>query len=131
MGAFEFFGRKLFFKLIRFISTLSELYPNNDMENRIDRKDDESLYQPKIHSERIKTLYGLKRATGKPMTVLLDQAIRDLAENAGVIYQVDEEPIFEKVDEETWEDICEYRRLLDQIDYLKSLDEVEQIKNDE
>jgi len=48
------------------------------MENRIDRKDDESLYQPKIHSERIKTLYGLKQATGKPMTVLLDQAIHDL-----------------------------------------------------
>ena len=101
------------------------------MENRIDRKDDESLYQPKIHSERIKALYNLKRATGKPMTVLLDQAIRDLAENAGIVYQLEEEPIFEKVDGETWEDICEYRKLLDQMDYLKCLDEIEQIKSNE
>jgi hypothetical protein len=62
------------------------------MENRIDRKNDESLYQPKIHSERIKALYGLKQATGKPMTVLLDQAIRDLAANYGIIYQFEEEP---------------------------------------
>ena len=101
------------------------------MENRIDRKGDESLYQPKIHSERIRTLYNLKRATGRPMTVLLDQAIRDLAENAGVIYQFEEEPIFEKVDEDTWEDICEYRKLLDQLDYLRCLDEIEQIKKHE
>jgi hypothetical protein len=57
------------------------------MENRIDRKDDESLYQPKIHSERVRALYNLKLATGKPMTVLLDQATRDLAENYGLIYQ--------------------------------------------
>jgi hypothetical protein len=42
------------------------------MENRIDRKNDESLYQPKIHSERIRALYQLKQDTGKPMTVLLD-----------------------------------------------------------
>jgi len=27
------------------------------MENRIDKKEDESLYQPKIHSERIRALY--------------------------------------------------------------------------
>ena len=98
------------------------------MENRIDRKDDESLYQPKIHSERIKALYNLKQATGKPMTVLLDQAIRDLAENYGVIYQFEEEPILEKVEPETWEDIREYRELLDKLEYLKCLDELEKIK---
>jgi len=98
------------------------------MENRIDRKDDESLYQPKIHSERIKTLYSLKEATGKPMTVLLDQAIRDLAANYGVIYQFEEELVLEKVDQETWEDIREYRELLDKVDYLKCLDELEKIK---
>jgi hypothetical protein len=101
------------------------------MENRIDRRDDESLYQPKIHSERIRTLYSLKQATGKPMTVLLDQAIRDLAANYGVVYQFEEEPILEKVEEKTWEDICEYRRLLDQLDYLKCLDELEKIKRNE
>lgn len=64
------------------------------------------------------------------MTVLLDQAVTDLAANYGVIYQFEEEPNFEKADEETWEDICEYRKLLDKLDYLKCLDEVEQIKSD-
>ena len=98
------------------------------MENRISRKDDESLYQPKIHSERIKTLYSLKQATGKPMTVLLDQAVSDLAANYGVIYQFEEEPDMRTVSEETWEDICEYRQLLDKMDYLKKLDELETFK---
>ena len=102
-----------------------------DMENRINRKDDESLYQPKIHSERIKTLYGLKQATGKPMTVLLDQAIRDLAENYHVVYQIEEDPVLEKVEQETWEEIREYRELLDKVDYLKCLDELETLKNHE
>jgi hypothetical protein len=101
------------------------------MENRISRKDDESLYQPKIHSERIKTLYNLKRATGKPMTVLLDQAIRDLAENSGVIYQFEDEPDLRNIEVETWDDIREYRELLDKLDYLKYLDELKQFKNNE
>jgi len=98
------------------------------MENRIDRKNDESLYQPKIHSERVKTLYSLKQATGKPMTVLLDQAIRDLAANYGLIYQFEEEPILEQVDQETWEEICEYRKFLDELEYQRCLDELEKIK---
>jgi hypothetical protein len=98
------------------------------MENRIDRKNDESLYQPKIHSERIRTLYQLKQATGKPMTVLLDQAVADLAANYGIIYQFPEEPVMEKVSKETWEEIREYRELLDQIDYQKCLEELEKIK---
>ena len=99
------------------------------MENRIDRKDDESLYQPKIHSERIKTLYSLKQTTGKPMTVLLDQAIRDLASNYGIIYQTEEEPVLNQVDDETWEEIREYRKFLDDLDYQRQLDELEKIKN--
>jgi hypothetical protein len=98
------------------------------MENKIDRKGDESLYQPKIHSERIRALYQLKQVTGKPMTVLLDQAIRDLAANYGVIYQSQEEPVLEKVEQETWEEIREYRNLLDQLDYQKCLADLEQIK---
>jgi len=101
------------------------------MENRIDRKDDESLYQPKIHSERIRTLYSLKEATGKPMTVLLDQAIADLASNYGVVYQFEQEPILEKVDQETWEDIREYRQLLDKLEYERCLGELEKMKNHE
>ena len=109
---------------------ISEEYPKIDMENRIDRKDDESLYQPKIHSERVKTLYSLKQATGKPMTVLLDQAIRDLAENYGVVYQVEKDPVLVNVEPETWEDVCEYRKFLDELDYQKCVDEVQKIKND-
>ena len=42
---------------------------------RINRKDDGDVYQPKIHSKRIKQLYVLKEVTGVPMTVLLDEAI--------------------------------------------------------
>jgi len=98
------------------------------MENRIDRKDDESLYQPKIHSERVRTLYSLKQATGKPMTVLLDLAIRALAANYGVIYQFEEEPVLEKVEQETWEEIREYRNFLDGLEYQRCLDELEKIK---
>ena len=102
------------------------------MENRIDRKDDESLYQPKIHSERIRALYQLKQQPGKPMTVLLDQAIRELAVNYESEFRPDqnEETVFENVEQETWEEVCEYRELLDRLDYLKCLAEIEKIKND-
>jgi hypothetical protein len=98
------------------------------MENRIDRKNDESLYQPKIHSDRIRELYNLKQVTSLPMTVLLDQAIRDLKANYGVIYQFEEEPVLEQVDQETWEDIREYREFLDRLDYEKCLEELEKIR---
>ena len=103
------------------------------MENRIGRIDDEVLYQPRIHSRRIRTLYQLKQATGKPMTVLLDQAIRDFEASYGVECQPgpEEEPIREKVDTETWEEICEYRQLLDQLDYQKCLAELEKLKGSE
>ena len=50
------------------------------MENRIDRRGDESLYQPKIHSDRIRNLYQIKEMTGIPMTVLVDIAIREFLE---------------------------------------------------
>ena len=101
------------------------------MENRIDRKDDESLYQPKIHSDRIRTLYNLKQVTGKPMTVLLDQAIRELAERHGTVYSLQEEPVTKEVKTETWEEYREYRGLLDEMEYLKCLEELEKIKRHE
>jgi len=50
------------------------------MKERIDRRTDENLYQPKIHSERIRDFYALKLITGLPMTVLVDQAIREFIE---------------------------------------------------
>ena len=56
------------------------------MPEKIDRKTDENLYQPRIHSERIRELYLLKAISGIPMTVLVDMAIRELV--AG--YQVGE-----------------------------------------
>ena len=43
--------------------------------DKISRKDDESVYQPKIHKDRIRQLYILKETTGVPMTDLLDEAI--------------------------------------------------------
>ncbi|MBE0651669.1 MAG: hypothetical protein IH595_12630 [Bacteroidales bacterium] len=100
------------------------------MDNRIDRKDDESLYQPKIHSSRIRALYSIKQVTGKPMTVLLDQAIRGLAQSYSIEYPR-EEPIEEFVEVETWEDVVERRQLLDRVDYLKCLVEIEKIKDHE
>ena len=47
---------------------------------RIRRHDDEHLYQPRIHSRRIKELYKISQGTGEPMTVLVDQAIADFIE---------------------------------------------------
>jgi hypothetical protein len=108
-----------------------EVYPKIEMKNRIDRRGDESLYQPKIHSDRIKTLYGLKQETGKPMTVLLDQAIHDLAERYTAERELQEAPVLEKVEPETWEEICEVPGLLDQVDYLSCLEELAQFKSNE
>ena len=60
------------------------------MNERINRKNDENLYQPKIHSKRIRELYTLKEATGIPMTVLVDLAIQEFIEKSeadqGIIY---------------------------------------------
>ena len=106
----------------------SQFLETRNMESRIDRKNDESLYQPKIHSERIRTLYRLKQETGKPMTVLLDQAISELAERHGTIYSLKEEPSFEQMQEETWDEYREYRELLDQLEILRCQEELEEIK---
>jgi len=65
------------------------------------------------------------------MTVLLDQAVSDLAANYGVIYQFEEEPELLKVDHETWEEIREYRNFLDQMDYQIYRDEIENIKREQ
>ena len=62
------------------------------------------------------------------MTVLLDEALRELA----AIYSPEnqpQEPVLEEVKEETWEEIVEYRQTLDRLDYLKCLVELERIKN--
>lgn len=50
------------------------------MKERINRQADENLYQPKIHSDRIRGLYQIKVITGLPLTVLLDMAIERFIE---------------------------------------------------
>ena len=72
----------------------------SDMENiqksddRINRQNDENLYQPKIHSQRIRELHIISASSGLPMTVLVDTAIQEFVErnslNKGVIYEGDE-----------------------------------------
>jgi hypothetical protein len=100
------------------------------MENRIDRKNDENLYQPKIHSERIRELYRLKEATGAPMTVLLDFAIEEFVTSCGTPAHLSEDPFLQKVDQETWQEICEYRRFLDELEYQRCFRELEKIKSE-
>jgi len=60
------------------------------MNERINRQADENLYQPKIHSRRIRELYTIKEVTGIPMTVLVDLAIQEFIEKSevdqGIIY---------------------------------------------
>ena len=99
------------------------------MESKIDRKNDENLYQPQIHSERIRELYRLKEATGAPMTVLVDFAIREFLASYGAPGPITEEPILERTRDETWDELCEYRRLLDALDYQRCLLELEKIKH--
>ena len=50
------------------------------MGERINRQDDENLYQPKIHSRRIRCLYQISDITSLPMTVLVDLAIKEFIE---------------------------------------------------
>lgn len=54
------------------------------MKDRINRQNDENLYQPKIHSDRIRSLYQLKLITGIPLTVLLDLAICEFLQSQGM-----------------------------------------------
>ena len=98
------------------------------MENRIDRKSDENLYQPKIHSEKIRSLYRLKQETGKPMTVLLDQAIHDFAASYGTESPYSEQSFLRNADQETWEEICEYRKFLDELEVRRLSEELEKMK---
>ena len=50
---------------------------------RMSWRDDERLYQPGIHSRRIRQLHRISEETGEPMTVLVDQALAELVEPHG------------------------------------------------
>lgn len=47
---------------------------------RVNRKDDERLYQPKIHSRHIRRLHQLSELTGEHITVLVDRALIEYVE---------------------------------------------------
>lgn len=72
------------------------------MGERINRQDDENLYQPKIHSRRIRSLYRICEYTSLPMTVLVDLAIKEFIEKYEVNFlEVQDQngsDIFEKGD---------------------------------
>lgn len=42
---------------------------------RLSRKDDKAVYQPKIRAARIHDLHLMREFTHKPMTVLVDEAL--------------------------------------------------------
>jgi hypothetical protein len=92
-------------------------------------KDDESLFQPEIDRKRIRTLFSLRTETGKPMTVLVDEAIRELVES----HRTDnlKESATGNEIQIYWEELCEYRKLLDELNYIKCLKRLEKIKNAE
>ena len=47
------------------------------MKEYICRKNDERIYQPKIHKDRIRELYLISQEIKLPMTVILDRIIRE------------------------------------------------------
>ena len=47
---------------------------------RINRSDDEMLYQPHIHSRWIRELYRIRLETGDPITLLVDTALTEFME---------------------------------------------------
>lgn len=51
--------------------------------DKMDWSSDERLYQPRIHSRRIRELHRISEETGEPMTVLLDRALEDLVVRYG------------------------------------------------
>ena len=55
------------------------------MTERMSWKDDERLYQPRIHSRRIRELHKISELTGQPMTLIVDIALRRFTENYDLI----------------------------------------------
>ena len=47
---------------------------------RMDWSGDERLYQPRIHSRYIRELHRISEATGRPMTVLVNAAMKMLVD---------------------------------------------------
>lgn len=79
------------------------------MAERINRKTDEKLYQPAIHSDRVRELHLISVDDGKHMTVHLDKAIREYVENyiTGKV---------EWIEDQSWEEHLEEIETLNNID---------------
>jgi hypothetical protein len=58
------------------------------MSERINRKADQKVYQPRIHSRKIRELYLVKELTGRPMTVLVDEALAVYLSNFTVLPKI-------------------------------------------
>jgi len=83
------------------------------MVERIAREGDRNIYQPKIHAERISELYKVKLITGLPMTVLVDEAIRQYVEK---FRGTDEWEKLTEMREEAFNREFEYRREMEEED---------------
>jgi hypothetical protein len=58
------------------------------MGERINRHNDEKLYQPRIHSDLIHEIHKVREITGIPMTVIVDHSIREyLKKEMGTGYE--------------------------------------------
>jgi len=57
---------------------------------KIDRTDDERLYQPSIHSRWIRELHVISKEQGEPMTVLVDRALKEFVERYHLSQEEDE-----------------------------------------
>ncbi len=58
------------------------------------------------------------------MIALIDQAIREFAASYGTQSPLEDKETLQKADQETWKEICEYRKSLDKWEYQKCLGEL-------
>jgi len=79
------------------------------MRERINRQGDKKVYQPQLHSKRVKDLHFIKEKTGEPMTIHLDRAVCEYTRN----YKTGE---VEFIEDQTWEDHLEEIETLNKID---------------
>ena len=79
------------------------------MKEKINRRDDKRIYQPALHSDRVIDLYLLKGKVHKPMTVILDNAVKEYVQN----YQTGQ---VEWVEDQKWEEHIEEIETLNNYD---------------
>jgi hypothetical protein len=65
------------------------------MVERINRQGDERIYQPRIHSTLIREIFKIRQATGLPMTVIIDLAIREYLEKYETATDPSSQPVIQ------------------------------------